>query len=82
MRALGSRAAPHLTGFSETLPVKRVYPKTQTDRPVFFQVWLFLGGNTVLCKSNASGIRRISLFVLTIFRRKFERKFDRKFKAC
>ena len=45
MRALGSRAAPHLTGFSETLPVKRVYPKTQTDRPVFFQVWLFLGGN-------------------------------------
>ena len=36
---------------------------------------------TVLCKSNASGIRRISLFVLTIFRRKFERKFDRKFEA-
>ena len=36
---------------------------------------------TVLCKSNANGIRRISLFVLTIFRRKFERKFDRKFEA-
>ena len=38
--------------------------------------------HTVLCKSNASGIRRISFFVLTIFRRKFERKFDQKFKAC
>ena len=36
---------------------------------------------TVLCKSNANGIRRISLFVLTIFRQKFGRKFDRKFEA-
>ena len=44
MRALGSRAAPHLTGFSETLPVKRVYPKTQTDRPVFFSGLVISGG--------------------------------------
>ena len=41
----------------------------------------FLQYYTVLCKRNANGIRRISLFVLTIFRRMFERKFNQTFQA-
>ena len=41
-RAPGSRATCHLTDFNETLPVLRVYPKTQKDKLV--SVLIFSGG--------------------------------------
>ena len=43
--------------------------------------WWSVSFFTVFCKSNANEIRRISLFVLAISRRKYKWKFDRKFEA-
>ena len=44
-RAPGSRATCHLTDFSETLPVWRVYPKTQKKKQTGFCFGFFQGGD-------------------------------------
>ena len=58
-----------------------MWPDVYVECMDWFLHWWSVSFFTVFCKSNANEIRRISVFVLAISRRKYKWKFDRKFEA-